>query len=479
MKQLYILAIVVLLGLTGCEKFLDEKPKSDITDANFFNTAADFNQAALGLYNILQNRFYQESCWGMMELVSDNTYTNAVAGSAGDIWYQVEEFRVLPDNRHVASQWSTSYQAIGAANILLDKAAANTTLDAGVKSPFEGEAHFMRAYMYFNLVRLYGAVPLILRPQSPLESFKITRAPVASVYDQIISDLKVAEQKLPDSYTGANVGRVTLWAAKALLGKVYLTVGNHTDAASKLREVVSSGKHILLPAFADVFRANNANNRESIFEIQFRAGQGIDREGSPFVDGMAPSTYRINLMYSIGTSSMGQGNGVVTTDLFNAYSAQDRRRDASIGLVGTGSAAVYFQRKFSTPSTVFLDAEDNFIVLRYADVLLMLAEALNESGYGSQEAFSAINAVRTRAGLSELNATNTPNKESFRQAVLNERRLELAFENHRWFDLLRFNAALPVLTAKGYPIKPVNLLFPVPQRERDLAPEGLPQNPGY
>ncbi|GAA4451333.1 RagB/SusD family nutrient uptake outer membrane protein [Nibrella saemangeumensis] len=472
-------SVLTAVLLTGCgEQYLELGPRSQVSDVNFFKTAGDFNLATRGVYDALQNRSYQESSWGMMELVSDNTLTVTTPGSFGETWYQVDEFRVLTDNRLMQAQWQTSYQLINRANLVLSKLEA-TAIDSKAKDQFQGEAQFLRAYTYFNLVRLFGEVPLVITPTvNPFEAFNQLREPVDKVYAQIIADLQSAEQKLPDAYTGNDIGRATRWAAKGLLAKVYLTRKNYTEATTRLREIVSSGKFDLLPGYADVFRPNNANHKESLFEIQFKAGLGTDREGSPFADAMSPQDARI----WGGNSGGGQGNNVPTEDLVNAYEKGDLRKDLSIGQLKAGERGnpplSFYQKKFSSPPTATLDHDDNFIVLRYADVLLMLAEALNEQGYGNAEAFTALNRVRKRAGLADLTQADVPSQAAFRTALLQERRVELAFENHRWFDLLRFGVAQPVLTAKNYRIQPYQLLFPVPQRERDLNP-ALAQNPGY
>ena len=477
MRNKFFLSIIVIVFFASCKKsFLDKVPPSSLTSEIFFKTASDFNLATIGIYDVLQGRSYSESSWALMEMSTDNTYTNAPAGAFGEIWYQVEEFRILQDNAHLNNQWQFSYRAIGRANTVINRI-ANVQFAQTLKDQYEGEALFLRASMYFNLVRLFGDVPIVLEEQSVLNSFRISRQPVAEVYQQIILDLTAADIKLPLAYTGNDIGRATRGAAKAMLGKVYLTQKNYTEAAAKLREVIALGRYNLLPNIVDVFRASNANHAESIFEIQFKAGQGADREGSNFVEGMAPATQRINAMYVLGTPTTGQGNGVVTRELFDAFSPTDTRRNATIGRIGSGPSEVFFQRKYATPTAIFLDAEDNFTVLRYSDVLLMLAEALNEQTFGSVDAFRAINDVRRRAGLTDLDSGTTPTQQVFRNALLNERRFEFAFENQRWFDLLRFDQAIPILTSKGLSIRAFNVLFPIPLRERLLA--GLSQNPGY
>lgn len=481
MKKIHcVLLISLLLGGNACKKsFLELTPQTTITTENFFKTASDFNLATQGIYDVLQNRFYQYSSWGLMEMITDNMTTNGIggAGFVGD-FYQIDEYRVLTGNNHLQNHWVTSYQGINRANTVIGRI-ENAQFSQALKDQYASEAKFIRAYFYFNLVRLFGDVPLVTKELSVNEVLKTTRAPLQDVYNLIVSDLTDAEGKLPISYTGNDIGRATRWAAKALLGKVYLTQKKYTEAAAKLREVVASTRFSLLLNFADVYRSNNANHAESIFEIQYKAGLGgSDREGSAFVDAMAPSNYRTNQLYTGAANANGDGMGIVTKELFDSYAPTDRRRDVSIGVMGTGAAATYFQKKYSTPTTIRYDAEDNFPVLRYADVLLMLAEALNETGYGSAEAFTSINAVRTRAGLTVLTATTTPNQQAFRDALLNERRWELMFENQRWFDLLRFGVAVPLLKSKGYTtIQDHMILYPIPERERLLA--NLPQNSGY
>jgi len=265
MRNKFFLSIIVIVFFASCKKsFLDKVPPSSLTSEIFFKTASDFNLATIGIYDVLQGRSYSESSWALMEMSTDNTYTNAPAGAFGEIWYQVEEFRVLQDNAHLNNQWQFSYRAIGRANTVINRI-ANVQFAQTLKDQYEGEALFLRASMYFNLVRLFGDVPIVLEEQSVLNSFRISRQPVADVYRQIISDLTAADIKLPLAYTGNDIGRATRGAAKAMLGKVYLTQKNYTEAAAKLREVIALGRYNLLPNIVDVFRASNANHAESIF----------------------------------------------------------------------------------------------------------------------------------------------------------------------------------------------------------------------
>jgi hypothetical protein len=293
------------------------------------------------------------------------------------------------------------------------------------------------------------------------------------VYTTIVSDLTQAGGLLPDSYSGSNVGRATSGAAKSLLGKVYLTRKQYSEAARVLKEVIDGGQYALLPSYADVFRVENANHKESIFEVQYKANsQG---RGSPFATLFTPRTGNAGILLT-GQGAT-QGYNRPSPDMISAYPAGDLRKDASLAPNWTDGARVnndpYIKKYLSRQSAVS-DGDANWFVLRYADVLLMYAEALNELGRTS-EASPYLNQIRRRAGLSPLDGLG---QAQMRLALEQERRVELAFEGHRWFDLLRTGRAIEVMNSKGFNITSRDLLYPIPQSQIDINPE-LRQNDGY
>ena len=472
-KYIYIILVIVVF-ITSCkDDFIDLNPLAQVTSSNFYRTVSDFNLAALGIYEGLQDKNFVESYFVLGELITENVIINAPIGGSSDNAYQINEFRVLPFNTHLQTMWQQSYNVIARANTLLARSEA-IDLQSDFQRQYEGEAYFLRAFAHFNLVRIFGDVPLVLSEISPAQAFEIRRTPASQVYDQIISDLLRAEELLPNSYQGSNVGRATTWAAKALLGKVYLSKPTKEPArAIEKFNQISSGGFFLLNDFADVFNPANANNVESIFEIQFKSGLGT--QGSPFADLLTPNNRLVNQLYPSGTATNGQGRGVVTQELVSKFNVEDRRFTASIGEHSNQSGPIFFQKKFNAPSSIFRDGDDNLIILRYADVLLMLAEAHNELNDNAK--FSFINQVRQRAGLSNITVTDLPTQQAFKSALLLERQLEFSFEVHRWFDLVRLGEAVNVLGPLG--LQPHMLIYPIPQREIDVSDGLITQNPNY
>jgi hypothetical protein len=302
-------------------------------------------------------------------------------------------------------------------------------------------------------------VPLVTTPVSISEALKMGRVDEALVYRQIEEDLQFASDNLPKVYDAANIGRATNGAAKTLLGKVYLTEKKWADAANVLGDVVTNGPYKVLPKITDVFNVATEINDEVIFSIRFMKGGTGEGHGAWFssTDG---TTHR-------------------TTSIYNAYAATDTRK-ALLDMVKNG--ANYYLRKYQDTPSSSQDVSNDFIVLRFADVLLMYAEALNEQGYSANgDAFTYLNQIRTRAGVKTYAAADLPDQIAFRDAVLNERRLELPVENHRWFDLVRTGQAESVMKAAGFRYDTFRTLYPVPQSEiqRINDPALMFQNEGY
>lgn len=483
-KVLFAAGALALMTATGCSSdFLDLAPISQQNSNNFYKTPEDMKNALTAVYGSLQyGGQYYSSLHIIGELRSDNTeITNPAAGADQQA---VDDFTNVPVTSISSTTWNAHYQGIQAANILIDKIQP-VAMDANLKARYVGEAKFLRALMYFNLVRIYGDVPLVTSVISnPQEGYAYGRESADKVYELIIADLTEAEAALPFAYTGADIGRATKGAAMSLLGKVYLTRRQWSLAAEKLKQVIdaaSQTRYQLRPTYAAVFGVANENNTESIFEVQFKGGS--NGEGSPFSNQFAP--------IGSGTAVVAVGNplgqNIPTNEMFQSYEAGDLRRDVSMAtsyvLSGRETKHNYILKYRSTPASN-LDADVNWIVLRYADVLLMYAEALNEVGFVADgPAFEFLNQIRTRAGLPNVSSTNAnaalriSNQAEFRLAVEKERRSELAFEGHRWFDLVRTGRAIQVLASKG--MQAYQALFPIPQSQIDINPALMTQNPGY
>ncbi|MEZ0607784.1 RagB/SusD family nutrient uptake outer membrane protein [Fibrella sp. WM1] len=477
MKTKHILLGLLTLSLTACkDQFLDLSPVSAVGTSSFYKTQSDMLTALNAAYGALQANGQYGQNYVFAEIPSDDTRP-VLSGSVTD-QDEFDKFYLRTTNPFLLTRWSDGYRGIYRTNSILDRL-AGVPMDETLRKRIAGEAQFLRALMYFNLVRSFGAVPLVVTEiTDPLQGYTYGRAPVADVYAQITKDLTEAEAVLPERYTGADVGRATRGAAKALLGKVLLTQRKFPEAATKLKEVIDANTYSLLPVYADLFKPANKNSRESIFEVQYKKGNL--GEGSNWANQYAPENSG-NAVIQFG----GAGNNQVTTDLESAFEAGDIRKSVSFATSYTNAQGVkvdyYYIRKYLDPPTVNNDSEDNWYVLRYADVLLMYAEALNETSQ-SANALTYLNQVRKRVGLPDKTVTA---QADLRLAIEQERRVELAFEGHRWFDLVRTGRALPVLQAKAAAIgiktalTENNLVFPIPQSQIDINPDKIKQNPGY
>lgn len=473
-----LIAFVGFLLFPSCANdFLDLAPISQTNNVNFYRNQQDMLNAVNAAYAALRvNGEYNQAMYAVGEVASDNT--EILDAQSGIDITQIDDFTTLTNNSILSAMWNAHYKGIAACNAVIDRIGA-VDMDETLKARYIAETKFLRGLQYFNMVRTFGDIPLVTKEIINVqEGYDYTRKPVDEVYTQIIADLEEAASNLPLSHDNADVGRATAGAAAGLLAKVYLTRGNWSEAAAKADAVIQSGRYRLLDDYAEVFAISNKNNEESIFEVQYKAG-GFGT-GSPFNNAFAPRGSG-SIVSTIGA---GSGQNQPTADISEAYEAGDLRKDISLaeGYMNGGEfVPVRYIKKFLDPNLFASgDANNNWPVLRYADVLLMRAEALNELGYEPDgEAFDLLNAVRDRANLSPKGSTDVPDQQAFRLAIEQERRVELAFENHRWFDLLRTGRALEVLQQKGENIQPFRLVFPIPQTQIDINPRILTQNEGY
>lgn len=478
MKIKLIISLIAVLSFSACqEKFLDLAPISATSTVTFFKTQADMITAINGAYATLQANGQYGDYYILGEIPSDNT-SPFLSGSVTD-QDEFDKFYIRTTNPVLLARWTDGYRGIYRTNTVIDRI-GSVTMSEAIKARITGEAKFLRALMYFNLVRVFGDVPLVLKEiTDPSEGYDYERTPISAVYSQIIKDLLEAQQALPDSYGSTDVGRATRGAAKALLGKVYLTNKQYAEAAAVLKEVIDSGIYDLLPTYAAVFNPANKNGRESIFSVQYKKGL-VPREGSSFGNRFAPENSG-NAVIQFG----GGGNNRPTPDMELAYEPGDLRKNISMATSYNNAQGnkidIYFVKKYLDAPIISGDSDDNWPVLRYADVLLMYAEVLNETGK-TAEALPIINRIRRRGGLTDLSISSPVD---MRLAVEQERRVELAFEGHRWFDLVRTGRALPVLQAKATAIGIItkltadNLIWPIPQSQIDINPSKIKQNPGY
>lgn len=465
--RIFIYLVPVLLLVSCKDSFTSLAPISQRNVKNFYQTETDFNVAVTGAYDALQeDGTYGKNYVLMLGMRADNLANGGGATGLAASLEAIDQFNEIATAGELQATWSDSYKGIARCNSILSHI-DDVDFGEAAKNQIKGEALFLRSLFYYNMAVIFGNIPIQLGEISTPTNVEIEQVPASQIYSQIAADLETAQGLLPESYTGANVGRATSGAANALLGKVYLTAGDNTRAETALRRVVDSGLYDLVPDYADIWGVGNENNMESVFEVQFKKG-GIG-EGSGFTDFFFPGT----------TAGTGDGNipQLPTDDIVNSYEVGDERLDKSLdeNYVDNAGDTIDQDWVIKYESTPFssLDADNNWIVIRYADVLLMLAEAIGES----IEAYDLINEVRNRAGLGDIGLA-TPG--TFEDKLLQERRVELAFENHRWPDLLRFGKAKEVVSAQlGVPESKITLLFPIPQREIDVAPDDIVQNPEH
>ncbi|WP_221307391.1 RagB/SusD family nutrient uptake outer membrane protein [Rhabdobacter roseus] len=484
-----VIGLLFLLG-SCTDQFLNLSPLSNANVENFYKTEKDFEVAVNGAYVSLRaSGVFHDYVPLMGDLHSDNTTVGTTAG-ARTAFFEMSEFRDQPTSTIVSTVWNHHYEGIARCNIVLDRIEPVLFDSEPLKNQYIAEARFLRALYYFNLVRIFGDVPLIVKEVKSIDlAYGMGRTPVQDIYASIEADLQFATTHLPATYAAAQVGKATSGAAKGLLGKVYLTRRKFAESAQVLKEVISSGRYQLLPHFADLWKTTHKNSRESLFEVQFKkqAGSGT---GSNYSVRFTPY---LSSAVLVGAASTEGGYNTPTEDLLAAYSDSDLRKAVSVaeGYTDQNGNAVRglsgrHTKKFLGAFTAGQGADDNWPVLRYADVLLLYAEALNEVGFQpAGEAFTYLNQVRARAGLAPLSPTATDedlrvaDQRAFRLALEKERRLELALEGHRWFDLVRTGRALEVLQSKQYPMQEYHLLFPIPQQQIDINPRVLTQNTGY
>lgn len=470
--------------LSSCNGFLEQNPKNSLSVNDSFKTADDITAAVNGVYSALQENNVYYNWYVFAEIPSDNT-RNQLSGSV-TTQNEFDQFYIDTQNSMISAFWQAAYKVINRANTVLDKI-DGIDIDESLASRYKLECKFIRALMYFNLVRVYGDVPLVLKQITVKESYDYVRESKENVYAQIISDLIEAEG-LPESYSDDESGRATSGAAKSILGEVYLTLHQYSDAEAVLREVINSGVYKLLEntpgslnidGYTSIFSPTNHNNSESIFEIQFKKG-GYG-EGSGFVNNYAPENSGTNVVSVGGTG----GNNIPEMDIYNAYEEGDLRRDVSMSLGYYDNRknnewveSRYICKYKDTPYQGY-DANNNYPVIRYGDVILMYAEALNELG-NTAEACNYLNMTRRRGFGYQTSETSpvdlqTTSKDEFFLMVEQERRVELAFENHRWFDLIRTGRAVEVMTSKGFHLNETNLTCPIPQKQIDIN-KNLTQN---
>ena len=499
MKNFIKIGRFLVLGLAlipvSCDQsFLDLKPKGQTLESNFYQTEDDFYRGLVAVYDMLQAQGGWGMRLGLLNTASDDCYAGGSDPSDQPNWVAWDSFTLSATLGPQQTLWNHNYTGIYRANLLLEKLGQNTTLKTAYKNRITAEAKFLRAFFYFDLVRYFGKVPLITKSLSANEIYQQTQSTPEAVYAQIEQDLRDAKAtlELPETVASAELGRVTKQAVRALLGKVLLYQNNNakmSEAATNFEEVIQSGLFSLEPNFADIFKTDHEFGRESVFEIVFSELSAGGWESFGNTEGNYSQQFFGIRDYVGPTFETGWSFSPVTEDLANAMQG-DPRFDATIidgkKLKTQGATYTagyqntdYFIRKYAPTKAdrpplgePALNWKANIREIRYADVLLMAAEALVRSGGNTTKARGYLNQVRSRVQLPDYTGSDLLN------AIYQERRMELATEGHRFFDLVRTGQAAQVLGKYGYQ-SPRHMFLPIPQNEIDITNNRIQQNFGY
>jgi hypothetical protein len=480
------IVVLTLLGSTACKKdFLDVPPQGQQPNEQFWQTEADVTKAVNAVYGNL--RSWTEVAFAPIaveSLGSDDTEKGSDAQDA-TFMNDFDNFTATSTEGQLQDFWNGQYQEINLCNQVLDHI-DTIEMDDNLKARYIAEAKCIRAYSYFRLVRAFGDVPLRLHLPVDATEFNIPRTPKADVYAAIEQDLTDAASALPTSYTGEDIGRVTKGTALGLHAKVAMYQQKWQDVFDLTNQVMGLGVYSLFPNYEQLFRIPNENSSESVFEIQCAL-----IPGNPD----ASNSQYSQVQGARGVTGGGWGFNVPTQALADSYEDGDPRRDATILFRGettpegdviplTVTNPMYNQKTyvpFSLYQSGFNEGcQQNFRALRYADVLLMNAEAANELGNTAQ-ALSSLNAVRARAregNAGILPDITTTDQAALRDAIWHERHVELAMEFDRYFDVIRQGRGEEVFGPKGWKAGK-NEVWPIPQNEIDLSAGVLTQNPGY
>lgn len=440
MKNIYII-LFLFLSLSSCD-VIEQEPIDAVSTQVLFTRESDAQAAIIGTYRRMAN--LGPNYIFFAELPTKNSKGNALNRQ----FEQLNNLIIVADNSQFTGLWDQQFVLINSANVVIKNVPKIPGMTDAAKNSVIAEARFLRAFTYFNLVRYFGAVPLVTEPtESPdVATLQVSRTPIAEVYTQILTDLDFAKLNLPETHTGlGRTARATKAAAFALGARIHLTRKNYALAIADANQVASRRGETLSVAYANLFLTKNS--AESIFEINYDT-QLQNNLATTFLPGSLSGTRTIE----------------VNNDLFNAYEAGDLRKDATIGFAN----AANYMKKYSRGGT----RDDNIIVFRLAEVMLAKAEALAETAYPNTDALRLLNEVRRRAGLAAINPATL---NAFRTALYKDRRLELSFEGHEWHDIVRTGRLQAVLGITD----PNKSIWPVPSVEISRNPKLQPQNPGY
>lgn len=484
---LIALAIFSTITISCSDDFVDRPVQYSIDSENYFNSKSDYDNALIAAYDLLQTT-YLNSILG--EIASDNTLAGGESQSDTPGFQQIDDMIHTPVNSNLKNLWDWMFAGVQRANYILE---FKDKTDFPEKNKVIAEARFLRAYYHFELVKWFGAIPMKGDARfSPGDEKLIPRSPVSAVYASIEADLIFASANL--SATAAQKGRVTRGAALALLGKAYLYQNKFAPAASTLERLISSSPYSLVVNYNTIFENAGENGLESVFEVQYTDVEGAGfgclqcSEGNVAVGFNGPRNYTGTLFTS------GFSFNVPTQKVVNAFEAGDLRKAVAILDIEAWATATgatfgkgyehtgFFNRKYiprtrrsESQGDLNLTNPNNYRAIRYADVLLMAAEANNRGGIDDTKARGYLNQVRRRA-FGDLNHDISSSGAALTDFILAERRLELVGEGHRFFDLVRTGKAAQEIP--GFKVNK-NELFPIPIEEIQFANGNWQQNPGY
>lgn len=483
MKKILFVFIAGMAVLACSDDFVDPE-LFDEDSENFFNSEEDYQSALLATYDLLQSTYLNVM---LGEIASDNTLAGGESATDSPGIQEIDDMVHNNVNQQLRDIWGWMYSGIYRANYIIE---FQDKTDFAGKEVVLAETRFLRAYFYFELVKWFGDVPLTVDRRIGFgEQNTIDRAPSADVYAQIEQDLIFAAANLP--LTAGDVGRATKGAAQALLGKVYLYQDKFAEAAPVLEEVVNSGIYDLLEDYSTMFENDNENNIESVFEVQYTDQEGAGFDCLQCSEGNVAVGFNGIRNYTGPLFDSGFSFNIPTQEAFDAFEPGDTRRDVAIldinnwAAINTGVSFAegfehtgFYNRKYiarkgdANIGDANLTNPNNYRSIRFADVLLMAAEALNRGGISDDRARLYVNRVRNRADLDAIDVSGA----ALTQAIYQERRVELVGEGHRFFDLVRTGRAAAEID--GFQVGK-HELFPIPLIEIELAGNRWPQNPGY
>jgi len=474
-----IYSYITLITVISCDdKELDLAPISQLTTGNFYQTSIQIDQALTGAFADLNplydNMMIRAAIWRGDNSSQTNGYANNL------------ELNISQYNENAGSQvstdiWNTCYAIISRVNLVIEK---SESLDYSEKASHVGQARFLRALMYYELVRHFGDVPLVQKPVGLEESFTVGRTAAAEVYAFVTSEFEALANASNGLSSNQNdKGRPTIYSAFGMAAKAFIQQGNYASAKPHLKSIIDSGKFSMQSDYAEIFKEANDNGPHVVFSIQYdKSIAGLGNAQPSQVPKMAAE-----IPFQGVTRRQ-----MVSEDLYNSYQAGDKRKDLTVinGYTSTADGEFIDNELFwgkyainNTPAT-FQEWGVDIPIVRYTDVKMLYAEALNNDSYPSAEAFSILNEVRTRAGIPSLSSADITSQSAFLDAIIRERRFEFAGESNRWWDLLRTGKDQTILSAfalPAYPYSTEKRLFGIPEAEilKVNDPSILSQNPGY